>query len=38
VICSVLVGLVRRRANETKSRLIIMKMYDSREDRVSIRQ
>jgi hypothetical protein len=31
VICSVLVGLVRRRMNETKSTLIIMKMYDLRE-------
>jgi hypothetical protein len=31
VICSVLVGLVRRRTNETKSTLIIMKMYDLRE-------
>jgi hypothetical protein len=31
VICSVLVGLVRRRRNETKSMLIIMKMYDLRE-------
>jgi hypothetical protein len=31
VICSVLVGLVRRRTNETKSTLIMMKMYDLRE-------
>jgi hypothetical protein len=36
VICSVLVGLVRRRTNETKSTLIIMKMYDLRGDRVPI--
>jgi hypothetical protein len=36
VICSVLLGLVRRRKNETKSTLIIMKMYDLREDRVPI--
>ncbi len=31
MICSVLVGLVRRMMNETKSKLIIMKMYDLRE-------
>ncbi len=31
MICSVLVGLVRRRTNETKSTLIMMKMYDLRE-------
>jgi hypothetical protein len=34
MICSVLVGLVRRRMNETKSTFIIMKMYDLWEDRV----
>jgi hypothetical protein len=36
VIFSVLVGLVRRRMNATKSTLIIMKTYDLWEDRVSI--
>jgi hypothetical protein len=38
VICSVLVGLVRRRTNETKSTPIIMKMYNLWEDRVPIRK
>jgi hypothetical protein len=36
MICSVIVGLVRRRVNEIKSKLIIMKMYDMEEDRVPI--
>jgi hypothetical protein len=38
VICSVLVGLVRRRTNEIKSMLIIMKMYNLWEVRVPIRK
>jgi hypothetical protein len=38
MICSVFVGLVRRRRNETKSMLITTKMYDLRGDRVPIRQ
>ncbi len=33
---SVIVGLVRRRTNETKSTFITIKMYDLREGRVPI--
>ncbi len=36
MICSVLIGSARRRMNETKSTLIIMKMYDLWKDRVLI--
>jgi hypothetical protein len=36
MICSVLLGLVRRRKNETKSTLIAMKMYALWGERVPI--
>jgi hypothetical protein len=36
MICSVLVGLVRRRKNKTKSTLVTIKMYALWEERVPI--